>query len=202
MRPTFYLDLDRTTFRTEKAEELYDALAQLYPDNELIKCGYEQRGDYYMLSDDHDGDGNKLYCHDLVAQLHDSGIDSDQAFAQLEKTLGDGRFEYPGVAALVQALRERGTIKILTYGVESYQRFKARLCPSLQGIEIDVVMEPKSTYLNQYTGPNDWMIDDKVLLGVTSGAHIVRVGHGDRVYADTLSLEQVAAMIIRDVPIR
>lgn len=202
MLPTFYLDLDRTTFRTEKAEELYDALAKLYPNNELIKCGYEQRGDYYVLSDDDDGDGNKLYCHDLVAQLRDSGIDSDEAFARLEEMLGDGRFEYPGVAALMQTLHERGSVKILTYGVESYQRFKARLCPSLRDCEIDVVMEPKSTYLNQHAGPHDWMIDDKALVGVVSGTHVVRVGHGDRAYEGTHSLEQVAMMIAHEVPVR
>lgn len=198
--PTFYIDLDRTAFRTEQVAMIYRALAQLYPDNQLIASGYDARDAYYVLSDNHDGDGDRLYHHDLGAQLRDAGIEPTEAFAKLIQVVGDGRFEYPGLAQLVAAARARGEVKVLTYGTDDYQRFKAALCPHLAGVEVLTVLTPKSDYLNSYTGPDDWVIDDKLLVGVTSGARIVRVGHGERATADTLTLEQVTQLIEREVP--
>lgn len=200
MEPTFYIDLDRTAFRTEMAGELYAALAQLYPGNDAIARGYEQRDAYYVLSDNHDGDGDRLYHHDLAAQLHSAGIDSADAFEKLVPLLGDGRFEYPGLGTLVAAARARGAVKVLTYGTDDYQRLKAALCPSLAGVPVVTVLQPKSDYLNKHTGPNDWMLDDKALVGVTSGVHLVRIGHGDRAYPGTMSLEQATQLIESELP--
>ena len=196
--PTFYIDLDRTTFRTERVNVLYETLQKLYPDNAAIAQGYTSRTDYYVLSSDHDGDGDRLYCHDFGAQLAAMGLDTNEVYTALLARLGDGQFEYPGTRELVEVARAKGEVKVLTYGTDNYQRFKAALCPSLKGIEVITVLEPKSHYLNMYAHDGDWMIDDKELLNVKAGVRVVRVGHGDRVTAKTSSLEDVAARIVAE----
>ena len=200
MRPTFYIDLDRTTFRTERVKELYDELVRLYPDNLAVAEGYKRRGDYYVLSDAHDGDGDQLYCHDFAAQLRVMGLEPSVVFARLQERLGDGRFEYDGTAELVALLRERGNVVVLTYGTDDYQRCKAALCPSLRDLSCVTVLEPKSAYLNEHAKTGDWMIDDKVLMNVKAGVRVVRVGHGERAQRGvTHSLYQVADMIRESV---
>jgi len=196
-KPTFYIDLDRTLFHTDKAGEIFAALASAYPDNARIAEGYDQRGEYYVFP--HDGD-DVTYYHDIVAQLREAGVDCAEAFSRIRPQLSDSRFEYPGAEHLMAVLQARGTVKILTYGEDTYQRFKVELCPSLAGVEVIAIIESKTAYLNMHAGPKDWIIDDKLMTGIVNGMHVVRVQHARDVEADAHSLNEVAALVEQTEP--
>lgn len=195
--PTFYIDLDRTLFHTDKAEDIFGALASAYPGNACIAEGYDQRGEYYVFPHE---DDDVTYYHDIVAQLRAAGVDCKEAFSRIRPQLSDGRFEYPGVSHLIAVLRARGAVKILTYGEDTYQRFKVELCPSLGGIEVITIIESKSAYLNRCATGEDWIIDDKVMTGITNGMHAVRVQHTEGENADAHSLSEVAAIVEQATP--
>ncbi len=192
--PTFYLDLDRTSFRTDQVGELYEVLKQEYPDNLALQQGYENRAKYYVYPQASDGD-NTTYYHDFVAQLAAAGVDYQAAFDVLYAQLGDGRLEYPGLANLVHTLQQQGRVVALTYGEGAYQRLKALLCPSLAGIEVITLIGHKADYLNQYAKPGDWIIDDKLIEGLKPGIRTVQVLHDSQVATDVRSLDEVGKVI-------
>lgn len=198
MKPTFYLDLDRTLFHTERIDELFPVLARLYPELAGLRDGYEHREEYFVFPHLDDGD-TKTYYYDLAAQLRDARLDIAQAFLALRAELGDGRFEYEGAAELVAALRARGTVRILTYGENVYQKFKASLCPALAGLEVITTVEPKVEYLNEHAIVGDWIIDDKVIDGLASGIYAVHIQHDEAKRADVHSLREVRDFVLRCV---
>lgn len=199
MQPVFYLDLDRTLFRTDKAAEIFAMIEQLYPDNYHARHGYAKRAEHYVYPQKSIGDETSYY-HDVAQWLRDVGIDENEAFARLAVSdLADGRFEYPGVAELITQLQHYGEVKILTYGEDTYQRFKARLCPSLKGIEVVTTTQQKSVYLNAHGRPGDWIVDDKVIEGINPLTHTVCVVQ-EREVADTLhSLGEVAHLVAETI---
>ncbi len=89
-------------------------------------------------------------------------------------------------------------MKILTFGADDYQRFKAALCPSLSGIEVITTLEPKTEILARIGAVGDWLVDDKEV-AIPAGMHFVRVMHGDGeeslVSSACGSLEQVMVRI-------
>lgn len=190
---TFYLDLDRTLFRTERVADLYAAIERLYPENTAIKDGYTKREGYYVYA--HKDADDPTYYHDIARQLQNAGLDAEEVFTRLRNTVGDGRFEYVGVRKLVQALQARGRVVVLTYGEDLYQRGKARLCPSLEGVEIITLIGSKAEYLNEYAAPGDWIVDDKPLIGLKPGIRSILVKHDDTVPADAHSLSEVLAIV-------
>ena len=196
MKPTFYLDLDRTLFHTERIGELFPVLERIYPDNAALRGGYERREEYFVFPHLDDGD-TKTYYYDLAGQLRAAGLDVGQAFAILRTELGDGRFEYDGVEELVEALRAQGVVKILTYGEDVYQKFKASLCPSLEGLEVITTVEPKVDYLNEHAAAGDWIIDDKVINGLEPRVLAVYIQHDDLKRADAHSLREVEDFVLR-----
>ena len=195
-RPTFYLDLDRTLFRTEKANDIFWMIEQLYPEQYNTQNAYARLAEHYIYPGSDQGDATTYY-HDVTQWLEDIGLSSQEVFAQLlETSIADGRFEYDGVGKLVSALRDRGEVKLFTYGEDRYQRFKAALCPSLKGIDIITTIESKVAYLNAVGREGDWMIDDKVLHGVKPSIRTLRVVQ-ERVVEGTLrSLEEVLAAVL------
>lgn len=199
MRPTFYLDLDRTVFRTHQAGALFAALAERYPENTSLRDGYAMREAYYVFPGADHGD-MKTYYHDLVAQLRAVGLDPAQAFRRLRSELGDGRFEYEGTQALIAALRARGTVTILTYGEDVYQRFKVSLCPSLQGVDVVTIIGSKAEYLNTHAADGDWIIDDKIIDGLNPGVRTVHIQHDVEKPADVHSLEEAMRYIEQEIP--
>lgn len=200
-RPTFYVDLDRTLFITDRVGEIFDAIERLYPDNKHIKGGYERRRTYCVFPRQLEGD-DAMYYHDIVAQLRDAGLDSNEVFTRLTDDICDGKFEYPGIAELIQTLQARGEVKILTYGEDLYQRFKVSLCPSLAGIEVVSTVEPKTQYLNENASAGDWIIDDKLMTDIKPGIRVVRIQHYPNVPADVYSLHELTIMIISELPER
>ena len=192
--PVFYVDLDRTVFRTERVKELFAAIERLYPDNRAVKDGYKKRATYYVFAHKEEGDTTTYY-HDIVAWLRDAGLDYREVFARLHNSFNDGRFEYPGAARFIHQLRSMGTVKVLTYGEDIYQRFKASLCPSLQGVEIITLIASKAEYLNSHAGPGDWIIDDKRLDGLSNGIRALHIQHDERLPADVHSLEKAGEYI-------
>lgn len=198
MKPVFYLDLDRTLFRTDQAAEIFAMIEQLYPGNYRARDGYTKRAAHYVYPRAAVGD-EVTYYHDVAQWLRDVGIDEQEAFTQLAaSSLADGRFEYDGVGRLVDALQLRGDVKLLTYGEDSYQRFKASLCPSLNGIEVITTTNPKVDSLNHYGKVGDWIIDDKPLNGLLPGIRAVRVVHGSNDPEICHSLDEVLEVISKE----
>jgi len=197
MKPTFYLDLDRTLFHTEMVGAFFPVLEQLYPGNTALRDGYARREEYFVFPHLKDGDA-KTYYYDLGRQLRDAGLNLEQVFVALRRELGDGRFEYEGAHKLISTLRERGTVKILTYGEDGYQKFKASLCPSLAGLEVLTTIEPKVYYLNEHAVAGDWIVDDKVISGLREDVRAVHIQHDKTKTADIHSLEEFADSIERD----
>ena len=78
MKPTFYLDLDRTLFHTEHIGELFPVLERIYPDNAALRGGYERREEYFVFPHLDDGD-TKTYYYDLAGQLRAAGLSPDSA---------------------------------------------------------------------------------------------------------------------------
>jgi len=199
-RPTFYVDLDRTIFHTERIGEVFSALEATYPDNVAIRDGYAAREQHYVFPHRDDGD-EKTYYYDLAGQLRGAGIAINEAFRALQARLGDGRFEYEGADTLVRALRARGNVKVLTYGEDVYQRFKAALCPSLAGVEVITTLEPKAIYLNEHATANDWIIDDKIIVGLSNGMRAVHIQHDPQKPAEVHSLAEAAQYIMHSLPL-
>lgn len=199
-RPTFYIDLDRTIFHTERIGEVFPTLEAVYPENIAIRDGYALREQYYVFPHRDDSD-EKTYYYDLAGQLREAGIAIDEAFRALRARLGDGQFEYEGADTLIRALRARGNVKVLTYGEDVYQRFKAALCPSLAGAEVITTLEPKAIYLNEHATANDWIVDDKIIAGLSNGMRTVHIQHDRQKPADVHSLAEVAEHIMHSLPL-
>ena len=171
-----------------------------YPNNAAIRDGYDKRADYYVFPHKKDGD-NVTYYHDIVSQLRAAGLNYQQVFDAIRSELGDGRLEYLGLAECIRLLRQRGEIKILTYGEDRYQRFKASLCPSLDGIKIITLIGSKSDYLNRHAWPDDWIVDDKRIEGLKPGIRMVQILHDSDAAADARSLADVGKIIVEEVPL-
>ncbi len=197
MKSTFYLDLDRTLFHTDRIADLFPVLERLYPENTALQNGFASREKYFVFPHLKDGDV-KTYYYDLARQLREAGLDLDKAFTALHGELGDGRFEYEGARELVEALQTRGEVKVLTYGEDVYQKFKASLCPSLAGLEVITTVEPKVEYLNEHCAAGDWIVDDKIINGLAVGIRAVHIQHEQARPADAHSLREVQHFIVQD----
>ncbi|MGB4767762.1 MAG: hypothetical protein WBP22_00735 [Candidatus Saccharimonas sp.] len=197
-RPVFYLDLDRTLFRTENASDIFAMIEELYPESYRTQGAYARLSEHYVYPRSEQGDTTTYY-HDVTEWLVDIGLNPQEVFARLLKTpIADGRFEYDGVGRLVSALRKRGEVKIFTYGEDRYQRFKANLCPSLRNVDIITTIGSKVEYLNEYGLDGDWMIDDKVLDGVKPAVRTVRVVQEREVKGTLHSLDEVLKAVLNE----
>lgn len=150
-----FLDLDRTLFRTSELDEAEWGLLgrQFGIDSEAELA---RRTDFHVRTE-------KAYYYDFAAHVRAAGLDEKEAFSfLLQSTLADGRMEYDGVAELVAWAKQRGTVHVLTYGPANYQRFKAALCPSLEGAEIITTLQSKGEYFREQCPTGEvWMVDDK-----------------------------------------
>lgn len=150
-----FLDLDRTLFRTSELDEAEWGLLgrQFGIDSEAELA---RRTDFHVRTE-------KAYYYDFAAHVRAAGLDDKEAFSfLLQSALADGRMEYDGVAEVVAWARQRGTVHVLTYGPANYQRFKAALCPSLEGVEIITTLQPKGEYFREQCPTGEvWMVDDK-----------------------------------------
>lgn len=154
-----FLDLDRTLFRTSELDEAEWGLLgrQFGIDSEAELA---RRTDFHVRTE-------KAYYYDFTAHVRAAGLGEEAVFAfLLQSTLADGRMEYDGVAEVVAWARQRGTVHVLTYGPANYQRFKAALCPSLEGTEIITTLQPKGDYFREQCPTGEvWMVDDKPIGG-------------------------------------
>ena len=155
MSLNLFLDLDRTLFRTSELDEAEWGLLgrQFGIDSEAELA---RRTDFHVRTE-------TAYYYDFAAHVRKAGLGEGAVFAfLLQSTLADGRMEYDGVAELVAWARQRGTVHVLTYGPANYQRFKAALCPSLEGAEIITTLQSKGDYFREQCLTGEvWMADDK-----------------------------------------
>lgn len=153
------LDLDRTLFRTSDLDEAeWGLLGQQFGIDSEAEL--KRRTDFYVRTE-------KAYYYDFAAHVQAAKTGEEAVFSfLLQSTLADGRMEYDGVAELVAWARQRGTVHVLTYGPANYQRFKAALCPSLEGVEIITTLQSKSDYFREQRPTGEvWMVDDKPIGG-------------------------------------
>ncbi len=154
-----FLDLDRTLFRTSELDKAEWGLLgrQFGIDSEAELA---RRTDFHVRTE-------KAYYYDFAAHVRAAGLDDEEAFSfLLQSALADGRMEYDGVAEVVAWARQRGTVHVLTYGPANYQRFKAALCPSLEGAEIITTLQSKGEYFREQCPTGEvWMVDDKPIGG-------------------------------------
>ena len=153
------LDLDRTLFRTSELDAAeWGLLGQQFGIDSEAEL--KRRTDFHVRTE-------KAYYYDFAAHVRAAGLDDEETFSfLLQSALADGRMEYDGVAELVAWARQRGTVHVLTYGPANYQRFKAALCPSLEGTEIITTLQPKGDYFREQCPTGEvWMVDDKPIGG-------------------------------------
>ena len=168
-----YLDLDRTLYRTDLSGQLiWQEVSRLYP---RVDANQRQsQRDFYI----HRGD---LYAYDFSAHLVSLDLNPVEVYQQIRQSeLADGRLEYKGVSDLVSWIRQNGEVKVLTYGVDDFQRLKAALCPSLDGVQVITVLKPKSDFFkNLELDGRVWMVDDKPIgEELPEGVRFIQVIHG------------------------
>lgn len=168
-----FLDLDRTLYRTDLGTRLiWREIARGFP---VVDDTHElaRQDEFYV----HDGDS---YAYDMRAHLVSLGLDEGEVFEHVRRSeTADGRLEYEGVDELVSWAREVGEVAILTYGYDDYQRMKASLCPSINGVEIITTLRPKGDFFKTIQG-EAWLVDDKPI-GDELPEHVrfVQVLHSD-----------------------
>lgn len=169
-----YLDLDRTLYNTDRGGKLIWAeIGQAY---RYIDTSHEHaiQKRYYVYQ----SDGN-AYAYDFGAHVDALGLRREEVYAMLRSSvIADGRLEYAGVGELVSWISERGEAKVLTYGVDDYQRLKASLCPSLGDIEVITTLGDKGDYLADKG--DVWLIDDKRIGGrLPENITFIQINHDD-----------------------
>jgi FMN phosphatase YigB (HAD superfamily) len=149
-----YLDLDRTIYRTEKGGLIWEKIYELYPELD-DKEAAESVEQYHQYVGD-------MYYYDFTKHLQALGLDAEIVYQQLLETeLTDGRLEYPGASGLINSLGSKGVeVRVLTFGLDDYQRFKASLCPSLQAIPVITTLHEKAILLED-EAEECWLVDDK-----------------------------------------
>lgn len=149
-----YLDLDRTLFKTSAVSTLWEFITELHPE---IGDAFAGREAFYHYVDD-------LYYYDMSAHLASLGLEPESTYGEIiNSPYADGRFEYEGAGELVETLLSRGyEIRIMTFGSDDYQRFKAALCPSLLGLPIVTTIRPKPEVLEELE-EGCWLVDDRPL---------------------------------------
>ena len=149
-----YLDVDRTLFNTDLFDELrWSMLRREY------SVDTQERARQKRFFVHNDG----MYYYDFFAHMKDIGLEPREVYSALSQSeLGDGRLEYKGVSELISWIRERGTVRLLTYGADDYQRLKVALCPSLENLEIIATRRGKGHFFRkQPMQEGVWMVDDK-----------------------------------------
>jgi hypothetical protein len=116
------------------------------------------------------------YYYDLSPHLESVGLDPEAVYTRLHATaLSDGHLQHAGLDELVKTMNAKGTVQVLTFGPDRYQRFKASLCPALSGLEVVTTLENKSILLKD-AGEDSLLIDDKpVGLGLPGDMQFVQV---------------------------
>jgi len=152
-----YLDLDRTIFKTDENSQsklILQKISELYPELDVTQLEKDTTTFHATVGD--------LYYWDLGRQLNSYGLDAEEVFTELANSeLADGRLEFEGASSLVSSLQTAGAdVRVLTFGADDYQRFKAALCPSLRGLPVTTTLLPKSE-LFEDSDEECWLVDDK-----------------------------------------
>lgn len=155
-RPKVFLDLDRTLLDSTQANAaIWPELAKHYPFLHPDVCVAEESNFYVHPTPD-------TYAYDIEAHIRSYAIDATKAFELLAGSeLSDGRFELPYAEQLVDYLKAVADVAVLTFGIESTQRYKARLCPSLRDVQIITTLGRKREFLEKQG--ECWLVDDKDL---------------------------------------
>ena len=149
-----YLDLDRTLFKTASMDTVWEYISSLYPE---AADAFDNHETYFHYIGD-------MYYYDMGAHLASLGLDPEEVYAAVANSeYADGRLEYEGCRELIKFLQKQGyEVRVLTFGSDDYQRFKASLCPSLKGIPIVTTLRAKPDVLEELE-EECWLVDDRPL---------------------------------------
>ena len=166
-----YLDLDRTLFQTDLFDKLrWQLLAKWYPDKIDLAVESQRQPKFYEYR-------GELYFYNFSAHMMELDISTTEVYEKIRTSeLADGRLEYAGVFELINWIRERGEVRVLTFGPENYQSLKVSLCPSLKDVEVIITGEEKSAYFNTLTDKSAeiWMVDDKPIRNLPENVRFVQ----------------------------
>ena len=154
MKMKVFLDLDRTLFKTDDFDsQKWQLIGALYG----VDGNYEnQRQPEFHI---HDRD---MYAYDFTAHLKDLGLPEKEIYEQIKASnLADGRLEHTGVGDLVNWLKQRFEVSILTYGKSDYKNHKLSLCPRLNEVPAIITLKSKDNYFKDNHLGNCWMVDDR-----------------------------------------
>lgn len=167
---TVFLDLDRTLYRTSEGTiAIWQEVARQYESVDA-QAELARQSEFYA----YDGDS---YAYDLAAHLTAVEVNSDEVYQTLRQSgLADGRLAFDGAVELVEWLQSVTEVKVLTYGVEDYQRLKVALLPFLDGVEVLTTLGSKGEYFRAHPQENTWMVDDKnIARELPSGVNFIQV---------------------------
>lgn len=149
-----YLDLDRTLFKTNDMDTVWEYIGRVYPE---AADAFDSAETYFHYV-------GEQYYYDMSAHLASLGLNPEEVYASVANSeLADGRLQIEGTKELIETLLSDGyEVEVLTFGSDDYQRFKASLCPALREVPIVTTLRAKAEVLEELA-IECWLVDDRAL---------------------------------------
>lgn len=158
-----FIDFDETLFEhlafqaysANMLNQLYDIDPQRYLENFDPYHEVQQGMHRLYQHEDHLRDTTGLEWDTYSGQLTES-VRRDEA----------AHFCYDDAHEFVEEASKSGmSVRLLTYGIEAYQRFKISLCPVIGRLPVHIVCEPKGDFLSRHFSDasiKGILVDDKI----------------------------------------
>lgn len=156
-RPVVALDLDDTLLQNRSMiRGVWQHIATTFPEAGVDPdMAYASLQKYYVET------FPGLFAYNFDKHLLRHGVDLASAYKSIAASeLADGRYEIDNLAGFMTDVQKIADMLIVTFGYDSYQRLKASLCPSLDGIEIITTLESKALVLRQHKSVH-YLVDDR-----------------------------------------
>jgi hypothetical protein len=162
------LDLDRTLFDTPLfVQTLWGWIGKTYTIDAV--ASRENMKSYFSYVGD-------LYDYDFFSHVTELGIDTKDLVSRALHDLKGEDFIYNDVETFLENTANHDRA-ILTFGNDSYQRFKLSFCPVLKDIPVHTTQLHKSEYIqDSWSAQPVVLIDDKLLDGtLPDDTHFIQI---------------------------
>lgn len=156
-RPVVALDLDDTLLQNRSMlRGIWQHIATVFSDAAVDPdMAYDSSQTYYAET------APGMFTYDFDKHLGYYGIDPAAAYESVGASdLSDGRYEIDNLSQFISDVQRVADLLIVTYGYDGFQRLKASLCPSLDGIEIITTLGGKAQLLRENKAVR-YMVDDR-----------------------------------------
>lgn len=170
-RPIVALDLDDTLLQNRlMVRGIWHHIAGAFPEAAVDPgMAYDSLQTYYAET------APGMLAYDFDKHLRHYGIDPTAAYESVVASdLRDGRYEIDNLSQFMSDVQKIADVLIVTYGYDGFQRLKAGLCPSLDGIEIVTTLENKVLVLRQHETVR-YMVDDRPIANLPDTIKFVMV---------------------------